>query len=418
MSKTITIMDKDYSKWVDNLIVRYQKAQLFAAIKVNSEQIKYNFLLGRDIVEMKVEERWGEGVITQLSKDLKKKMPTAEGLSVTNLRYCRRFYLLYSKSLLIHPQTEGELDNKKKKEIRPQAGGELDVFPAKEELSIIFNIPWGHQKLILDKVKGNLEKAYFYMNQTLENGWSRNVLLNWIDTDLFERSGKSITNFVNTLPSVKSDLAQEITKDPYNFAFAGVTEEHNEAQLKTALLQNITAFLVELGTGFAYVGREYRLEIGHTENFIDLLFYNLRLRCYVVIEVKIGKFSSSDIGQIGSYIVAVNHQLREEGKDNPTIGLLICKSKDNIQAQYALESSSQPIGISEYELEKFYPEKIEGTIPSIQEIEKKVSSLIEIEDAEKLSMPSIKDAAELKISNVKNAAKSAYVKKQQKKKKD
>ena len=175
------------------------------------------------------------------------------------------------------------------------------------------------------------------------------------------------------MPDTSSDLAQELTKDPYNFAFAGVAKQHNEAEQKMALLNNITAFLVELGTGFAYVGREYRLQIGHTENFIDLLFYNLRLRCYVVIEVKIGKFTPADIGQIGSYVVAVNHQLREEGKDNPTIGLLICRSKDNTQAKYALESSSQPIGISEYELEQFYPAKVEGTIPTIEEIEAKLN---------------------------------------------
>ena len=190
---------------------------------------------------------------------------------------------------------------------------------------------------------------------------------------MYERSGKSITNFATTMPDTSSDLAQELTKDPYNFAFAGVAKQHNEAELKMALLNNITAFLVELGTGFAYVGREYRLQIGHTENFIDLLFYNLRLRCYVVIEVKIGKFTPADIGQIGSYVVAVNHQLREEGKDNPTIGLLICRSKDNTQAKYALESSSQPIGISEYELEQFYPAKVEGTIPTIEEIEAKLN---------------------------------------------
>ena len=162
-------------------------------------------------------------------------------------------------------------------------------------------------------------------------------------------------------------------RPPQKIAFAGVAKQHNEAELKMALLNNITAFLVELGTGFAYVGREYRLQIGHTENFIDLLFYNLRLRCYVVIEVKIGKFTPADIGQIGSYVVAVNHQLREEGKDNPTIGLLICRSKDNTQAKYALESSSQPIGISEYELEQFYPAKVEGTIPTIEEIEAKLN---------------------------------------------
>lgn len=276
--------------------------------------------------------------------ELKREMPTADGLSATNLRYCRRFYLLYSKSVVICPQV----------------GGEIQVSFPSQELPPIFNVPWGHHKLIMDKVKGDINKALFYIGQTLENGWIRSLLLNWIDTGLYERQGKAITNFKSILPAPDSDLTQEITKDPYNFAFAGVTKRHNEAELKLALLKNIIEFLVELGTGFAYVGREYRLQVGHTENFIDLLFYNLRLRCYVVIEVKIGKFTPADIGQIGSYIVAVNHQLREEGKDNPTIGLLICRSKNNTQAQYALESSSQPIGISEYELEKFYPEKVEG----------------------------------------------------------
>ena len=198
------------------------------------------------------------------------------------------------------------------------------------------------------------------------------MLLNWIDTGLFERTGKALTNFKNTIPDTTSDLAQELTKDPYNFAFAGVTKQYNERQLKDALLSNITKFLIELGTGFAYVGKEYRLQIGETEKFIDLLFYNIRLRCYVVVEVKIDKFDSKDIGQLGTYVTAANHLLREDGKDNPTIGLLICKSKDNTLAQYALESSNQPIGISEYDLEKVYPEKIEGTIPTIKEIEEHI----------------------------------------------
>ena len=367
--RSITILDKDYLKWVETLISRYQQSQVLASVRVNAEQLRFNFLLGRDIVEMHVEERWGEGVIAQLSKDLKKEMPTAEGLSVTNLRYCRRFYLLYSEVVVFRPQVEGEIGDKSLVQIHPQAGGKFTNAQDSQKIPEIFCIPWGHHKLILDKVKGDVTKALFYIGQTIENGWSRSLLLNWIDTGLYERVGKSLTNFSNTIPSPSSGLAQEMTKDPYNFAFAGVTKRHNEAELKLALLKNITDFLVELGKGFAYVGREYRLEIGQTENFIDLLFYNLRLRCYVVIEVKIGKFVPADIGQIGSYIVAVNHQLREEGKDNPTIGLLICRSKDNTQAQYALESSSQPIGISEYELERFYPEKVEGTIPSIEEIE-------------------------------------------------
>ncbi len=196
------------------------------------------------------------------------------------------------------------------------------------------------------------------------------MLLNFISTDLYERQGKALTNFSRTLPAETSDLAQELTKDPYSFAFTGITGRYNERLLKDTLLNNITSFLVELGTGFAYVGKEYRIQVGEREHFIDLLFYNLNLSCYVVIEVKIGKFEFADIGQLGGYMVACNHQLKKEGRDNPTIGLLICKEKDKVQAQYALESSTQPIAISEYDLEKFYPEKIEGTIPTIEEIEK------------------------------------------------
>ena len=178
------------------------------------------------------------------------------------------------------------------------------------------------------------------------------MLENFYDTNLFEREGKALTNFKYTLPAVTSDLAQEMTRDPYNFGFAKLTKKHNEAQFKEALLNNISKFLLELGAGFAYVGKEYRLQIGKKEKFIDLLFYNLNLRCYVVIEVKMGEFDSGDIGQIGTYVTAVNHILCKDGIDNPTIGLLICKSKDSLLAQYALESSSQPIGISDAALRR------------------------------------------------------------------
>ncbi len=372
MSNSINILDKEYVQWVKSLVERYRQSQIKAAVKVNTEQLRFNWLLGRDIVEMNVEQRWGESVIERLSRDLKEEMPHVDGLSVTNLRYCRRFYLLYSKAFEIRPQLEGEIKSDTNSEFRPQVEGELLASSSSQQLEDIFKIPWGHHKLILDKVKGDTDKALFFVGQTLENGWSRAMLLNWIDTGLYERSGKALTNFKETMPEASSDLAQELTKDPYNFAFAGVTKRYNEAQLKDALLGNITKFLIELGTGFAYVGKEYRLMIGETEKFIDLLFYNIKLRCYVVIEVKIDKFDSKDIGQLGTYVAAANHLLREEGKDNPTIGLLICRSKDNTLAQYALESSSQPIGISEYELEKFYPTKVEGTIPTIKEIEEKL----------------------------------------------
>lgn len=237
----------------------------------------------------------------------------------------------------------------------------------------IFSTPWGHHKLMIDKFLNEPQKALFYVHQTVANGWSRNMLHNFIDSSLYERQGKALSNFRDTLPNVDSDLAQELTKDPYNFAFTGITKPYNEHILKDALLNNITRFLTELGTGFAYVGKEYRLQIGEVENFIDLLFYNLNLSCYVVIEVKIGKFTFADVGQLGGYVVACSHTLRKNGRDNPTIGLLICKEKDRIQAQYALESSTQPIAISEYDLEKFYPEKVEGTMPTIEELEASLS---------------------------------------------
>lgn len=201
------------------------------------------------------------------------------------------------------------------------------------------------------------------------------MLLNWIDTDLYERQSKALSNFKSVLPAPESDLAQEMTKDPYNFTFAGIRDKYNETQLKNALLANITSFLVELGSGFSYVGREYRLQIGEKEKFVDLLFYHLNLRCYVVVEVKTDEFDMPDVGQIGGYVVACNHLLKRPD-DNPTIGLLICKKKDSLLAQYSLESSSQPIAISSYDLEKFYPVSIEGAIPTIEEIEANLTARI------------------------------------------
>lgn len=362
MSKSISILDKDYAQWVEDLSVRYRQSQVRASVKVNREMLRYYWELGRDIEEMHVENRWGQGVIKNLAIDLQHRNPNATGLSRTNIYYAKKFYLLYSQYFKIVPQVVGQGQST---ENIPQVVGQLD--------EILFSIPWGHHRFLMDRYSKEPAKAFYYVRKTMEEGWSRDVMLNYMDLNLYEREGKALTNFKTTLPSVTSELAQELTKDPYNFAFTGITKPYNERILKDALLNNITFFLTELGTGFAYVGKEYRLQVGQTENFIDLLFYNLNLSCYIVIEVKIGKFEFSDIGQLGGYVVACNHQLKKEGRDNPTIGLLICKEKDRVQAQYALESSSQPLGISEYDLEKFYPEKVEGTIPTIEEIEAKLS---------------------------------------------
>lgn len=345
MSKELTIIDNEYIRWVEDLSVRYRQSQIKAAVRVNRELLKYYWELGRDIEEMHVEERWGQRVIKNLSVDLQVKNPNSTGLSRTNIYYAKKFYLLYSQYLKVVPQVVGQLEE------------------------MLFSIPWGHHRYLIDRYGTEPAKAFFYVKKTMQEGWSRDVLLNFMDSGLYEREGKALTSFTRTLPDETSDLAQELTKDPYNFAFTGITKPYNEQILKDALLANISQFLLELGTGFAYIGKEYRLQIGQKEKFIDLLFYNLNLSCYVVIEVKIGEFDFQDLGQLSGYVVACNHILRKEGRDNPTIGLLICRQKDSMLAQYALEGSNLPLGISEYDLEKLYPEKVEGTIPTIEEIE-------------------------------------------------
>ena len=373
MSKGLTIIDKDYTRWVEDLSVRYRQSQIKAAVRVNQELLKYYWELGRDIEEMHVEERWGQSVIKNLSVDLQLKNPNSTGLSRTNIYYAKKFYLLYSQYLKVVPQVVGQLENGKAQqavkdspEIVPQPVGQLK--------EMLFSIPWGHHRYLIDRYGTEPEKAFFYVKKTMKEGWSRDVLLNFMDSGLYEREGKALTNFTRTLPDEASDLAQELTKDPYNFAFTGITKPYNEQILKDALLANISQFLLELGTGFAYVGKEYRLQIGQKEKFIDLLFYNINLSCYVVIEVKIGEFDFQDLGQLSGYVVACNHILKKEGRDNPTIGLLICRQKDSLLAQYALEGSNLPLGISEYELSKLYPKKVDGTIPTIEEIEAKLGN--------------------------------------------
>jgi predicted nuclease of restriction endonuclease-like (RecB) superfamily len=381
MSKGLTIIDKDYTRWVEDLSVRYRQSQIKAAVRVNQELLKYYWELGRDIEEMHVEERWGQSVIKNLSVDLQLKNPNSTGLSRTNIYYAKKFYLLYSQYLKVVPQVVGQLENGKAQqavkdspEIVPQPVGQLE--------EMLFSIPWGHHRYLIDRYGTEPAKAFFYVKKTMQEGWSRDVLLNFMDSGLYEREGKALTNFTRTLPDETSDLAQELTKDPYNFAFTGITKPYNEQILKDALLANISQFLLELGTGFAYIGKEYRLQIGQKEKFIDLLFYNLNLSCYVVIEVKIGEFDFQDLGQLSGYVVACNHILRKEGRDNPTIGLLICRQKDSMLAQYALEGSNLPLGISEYDLEKLYPEKVEGTIPTIEEIEARLGENLNGEQSE------------------------------------
>ena len=354
--KTIDF-EGDYKKWISEVSNRFRASQIKASIRVNDEMLRFYWFVGRDIETMKCNVSWGSHVYQTISKDLVKELPGIKSFSPRNLQYMNQFYKLYS-NIEIVPQVDAQII---RNEITPQVGAQIDK-------EIIFMIPWGHHKVIMDKCGNDQNKALFFVQKTLENNWSRAVLLNFLDTKLFDRQGKAVTNFEFTLPAVRSELAQEITKDPYNFDFISLTQNYNEKELKDALMDNITSFLLELGSGFAFVGREYRIEIGDTENFIDMLFYNIRLHCYVVVEVKVTSFEPSFTGQLGTYVVAINHALKSE-MDTPTLGLLICKSKDNVQAKYAIESSSQPLGISEYELSNLIPDDFKGTLPTIEEIE-------------------------------------------------
>ena len=337
--KVLSIFDDDYQNWIDDLKKRYKQSQIKAAIKVNSELIHFYWSLGRDIVKMKSESRWGSKFYESLSKDLRNAFPDATGFSRTNIIYMKQFYELFPEN-----------------EISQQVVDQL------------FFIPWGHITLIVSKVKKSTNKAAFYIRKTIENNWSRSVLSCFLDTNLYERSQDKLTNFKTTLPEENSDLANELIKDPYNFNFLAIDDRYTEKELKDALINNIQKFLLELGTGFAFIGKEYRLQVGQTEQFLDMLFYNTQAHAYVVLEVKTTNFKPEFVGQLGTYVVAVDHILKTE-RDEKTIGILVCKDKDNVLARYSLDSSSQPLGVSSFELSKLIPENFKSSLPTVEEIE-------------------------------------------------
>ena len=349
--------DKVYKVWIEDISNRFRKSQLKAAVNVNQEMLKFYWTMGRDIVKISNEAKYGSRFYNTVSSDLKAIFPEIKSFSPTNLKYMRYFYEMYPNAMICKSNSD-----------------ELDYAVNRQQLAddsnlqLIFCIPWGHHMFLIDKCKGDHQKAFFYVRKTIENNWSRAVMQNQVSVSLYEREGKAITNFAQTLPETQSDLAQAITKDPYNFDFLTMQEKFTEKELKDALLNDVSKFLLELGTGFAYMGKEVRLIVGEKEKFIDLLFYNTKIHCYVVVEVKTGDFDSANAGQLGTYVVAVNHQIKTE-HDNPTVGLLVCRGLDRVEAQYALESSSQPLGISSYELSKLIPEKFKGSMPTIEEIE-------------------------------------------------
>ena len=383
----LAITDPEYKQWISNIEKRFRQQQIKAAVQVNSSKIEFYWSLGRDICEMHVEERWGESVIKQLSEDLRLAIDEAKGLTPGNLYYCKRFYSLYNQLFEKVPQV-GEIfhyslineSQRSELQIVPQVGEifkPLHAITENRMLTLnIFSIPWGHHKIILDRYESEPKKALFYAAKTLEHSWSRAVLENMMgdkgkDNGLYERQGKAVNNFPTTMPYPTGDLAAEIISDPLNMSFLKLKTKYDEHTLKQALIRHVNDLLMSLGTGFAYIRNEYLLSVAGKEQFSDLLFYNTKLHAYVVVEVKVTEFESSYLGQLSGYMSLVNHILKDE-IDRPTIGLLICRSKNNVFAQYCLEGYNQPIAITAYEGIQILPENFNDTLPSIEELEAEI----------------------------------------------
>ena len=374
MKRNITIPDSDYKNWLKDLKEKVRIAQIRAAVKVNTELLKFYWELGADIVEKQKTTSWGDGFLKQLSKDLTSEFPEMKGFSYRNIRAIKQWYLFWNQKDTFWQQAVAKITKQPVPQLESKK--EQQAVAGFEE-SPVFQIPWGHNLVIISKIK-TLEEALFYVLKTIENGWSRNVLVHQIETGLYKRTGKAITNFKELLPEIHSDLAKQTLKDPYNFDFLTMREKYDEKELESALVKNITDFLLELGEGFSYVGKQYKLTVDNEDFYIDLLFYHIKLHSYVVIELKTGKFKPEYTGKLNFYISAVDEILK--GKDdNPTIGLLICKEKNRTVVEYALKDISKPMGVSEYKLTKHLPEKYKSSLPSIEEIEKELTGNFEDE---------------------------------------
>ena len=341
-------IDKKYSTWLKELKSKIRSVQIKAAVKINTEMLNFYWELGADIVEKQTAAKWGDGFLGKLSQDLMTEFPDMRGFSLSNLKYIKQWYLFYSTHESIGQQLVGRL---KKANVQ----------------QLVAQIPWGHNLVIISKIKDTNE-ALFYVQKIIQNNWSRAVLTHQIESGLYGRAGKAITNFKATLPLPQSDLARQTLKDPYSFDFLTLREKHDEKELEDALINQIAGFLLEMGSGFSYIGRQYRLEINGDEFFIDLLFYHIRLHCYVVVELKVVKFKPEFAGKLNFYVSAVDGILKS-AQDNPTIGILICKSKNKTVVEYALKDIHKPIGVSEYLITKNLPDEFKSSLPSIEEIE-------------------------------------------------
>lgn len=336
---SLTPTPSGYADWLADLKGRIHSAQQRAALAVNRGLVGLYWQIGRDILVRQAEQGWGAKVIERLAHDLRTAFPEMKGFSPRNLKYMRAF---------------------------------AEAWPDAEFVqAVLAQLPWYHQLALLDKLNSPEDRRW-YATKAIEHSWSRNILVMQIETGLLQRSGSAVTNFDVSLPQAQSDLARESLKDPYRFDFLGLTEKAQEREVENALVKHVTEFLLELGAGFAFVGRQVLLDVGGDEFFLDLLFYHLKLRCYVVIELKGGKFKPEHLGQLGFYLTAVDRQVKDE-QDNPTIGLLLCKSKNKVVAEYALGDKSQPMGIAEYKLAASLPAELQTSLPSIEQLERELA---------------------------------------------
>lgn len=355
-------LDQEYERWLKEIKGRYRSAQIKAALKVNAQQLKFNWQLGRDLVIRKAEERWGSGIVEQVSLDLQAAFPDAKGFSTTNLWYMKRWYQFYAGSLEKLHQLGGEI-------LKAEKIHQSDV-----ELPDLFGlIPWRHHVEIITKCK-SVDEALFYIVHCATDGWGRNTLVNCIKADNYRTSGGAITNFSEKLPSSQSEIAQAITKDTYDFGFLSLPKRYEEEELETELEKQLTRFLLELGSGFAYLGRQKQIIVAGKTRKLDMLFFHIPLNCYVVVELKAVPFQPEFAGKLNFYVNAVD-DLFKTPSQNPTIGLLICSNKDETEVKYAFKGVQTPMGVSSYDNVKI--KEIQEKLPSIEELRKRIRLLEE-----------------------------------------
>ncbi|MDR0305995.1 MAG: PDDEXK nuclease domain-containing protein [Chitinispirillales bacterium] len=365
-------MNNDYKKWIIEVKQKIRSTQIKAAIAVNSTLIEFYWYLGKMITEK--ENVWGGKLIEQVSKDLKEEFPDMQGLSRRNLFNTQKFYQFYSNSIVQQPVAL--IGQQLVDQLQTIENKQDTTYPRTEDKivqQLVAQIPWGHNILIFTKSK-DIKEALFYIQKTKDNNWSRDTLALQIKSNLYKRQGKAITNFTNTLPAPNSDLALQTLKDPYIFDFLQLAEDYKERDIENQLIQHIIRFLLEMGKGFAFVGKQYNIQLNEKEYFIDLLFYHIPLQCYVVVELKNKDFEPEFAGKLNFYLTLIDKTLKREN-ENPTIGILLCRGKDNMEVEYALQDIHKPMGVSEFKLDEALPENFKSSLPSIEELEEELKKI-------------------------------------------